>query len=266
VASGAVFSHAAAAVSLPANIPVRWGVAIYSAIERIAPAPYVDAMLAKAAFDRHDLQSALSYAQRLPESPARAELLGQIAQVRGDEAQAYRYFVAANDVFAIRREVNRLAAHDPTGAYTLESRLTNRLERTATHPDALADAYWELGRLATQLGYADAAHRRAWFEEAMRDYTDAVKLAPFAEKYLIAAGSQELNLADATGDRSHFKRAFDYFNRVLDQNPASADAYAGLGVAEFRLGNIAAARQYENSSRAYDPHSHFLHTLEALLK
>jgi len=188
------------------------------------------------------------------------------AQARGDDAQEYRYFVTANDVFAIRGEVNRLAAHDPIGAYQLELRLKDRLARTAMHPDALADAYWELGRLATARGYVDAGNRRAWFEEAMRDYTDAVKLAPFAEKYLIAAGSQELNLADATGDRTHFKRAFDYFKRVLDQNPASADAYAGLGVAEFRLGDIAAARQYENSSRAYDPHSHFLHTLEALLK
>ncbi len=223
-------------------------------------------MLATAALDRNDLQLAQNYARRLPESPARAELLGRIARASGNEAEAYRYFVDANDVFAIRGEVNRLALHDLPGAYELELRLKDRLARTATHPDALADSYWELGRLATQRGYADAGNRRAWFEEGMNDYRQAVKLAPFAEKYLIAAGSQELNLADATADRGHFKRAFDYFKRVLDQNPASADAYAGLGVAEFRLGNIAAARQYERSSRAYDPHSHFLHTLETLLK
>ncbi len=185
--------------------------------------------------------------------------MGQIAQARGNDAEAYRYFVDANDVFAIRREVDRLAVHDLAAAYELELRLKDRLERTSTHPDALADAYWGLGRLATQRGYMDPAHRRAWFEEGMRDYSAAVKLAPLAERYLMAAGSQELNLGEPA-------RAYMYFKRAVDGNPASADAYAGLGVAAFRLGDVAAARQYERSGRAYDPHSHFLHTLQALLK
>jgi len=258
LASDAIFSRAAAAGSLPAHIGLSWGTGIYGAIERVAPAPYVDAMLAKAALDRHDLSGAQSYARVLPDSPARAELLGQIAQARGDEAQAYRYFVAANDVFAIRREVDHLAKRDPAGAYALEMRLKDALSHTATHPDALADSYWELGRLATQRGYADPVARHAWFEEG-RDYSEAVNLAPLTEKYLIAAGSQELNLEQPARARAYFKRA-------LDQNPASADAYAGLGVSAFRLGDVAAARQYERSGRAYDPHSHFLHTLQALLK
>jgi hypothetical protein len=254
-----VFSHAAAPVSLPARIPAAWGASAYAAIERVSPAPYVAAMLAAAALDRHDLPLAQSYAQKLPESPARAELLGQIAQARGDEAQASLYFVAANDVFAIRREVNRLASHDLTGAYELELTLKNRLEQTAMHPDALADAYWGLGRLATQRGYMDPPHRRIWFEEGMRDYVAAVKLAPLAERYLIAAGSQELNLNEPA-------RAQAFFKRAVDGNPASADAYAGLGVAAFRLGDLASAQQYERLSRSYDPRSHFLHTLQALLK
>jgi tetratricopeptide (TPR) repeat protein len=258
-ASDAIFSRAAAPASVPAHLSADWGASAYAAIEKIAPAPYVAAMLATAALDRNDLPLAQSYAQRLPESPARAELLGRVAQARGDRVQAYLYFVAANDVFAIRREVNRLAARDPMGAYALESRLTNRLERTATHPDALADAYWGLGRLATQLGYLEPAHRRAWFEEGMRDYDAAVKLAPLAGRYLIAAGSQELNLDQPA-------RAHVFFKRAIDGNPASADAYAGLGVAAFRLGDLASARQYERLSRSYDPHSHFLHTLQALLR
>jgi tetratricopeptide (TPR) repeat protein len=162
-------------------------------------------------------------------------------------------------VFAIRREVDRLASHDLTGAYELELTLKNRLEQTAMHPDALADAYWGLGRLATQRGYMDPPHRRIWFEEGMRDYVAAVKLAPLAERYLIAAGSQELNLNEPA-------RAQAFFKRAVDGNPASADAYAGLGVAAFRLGDLASAQQYERLSRSYDPRSHFLHTLQALLK
>jgi Tfp pilus assembly protein PilF len=259
LASGAIFSRAAAPASLPANLPRDLGIRTYSGIERVAPAPYVEAMLAQASLERGDLQRAQSYAERLPQSPARADLLGRIAQAGGDQAAAQRYFLAANDVFAIRGEVNRLAKRDPVSAYNLELRLTRRLQSAATHPDALADAYWELGRLATQRGYLDAGQRRAWFKTGMHDYVEAVALAPFSERYLIYAGSQALNLDDPRQARVYFKRA-------ADQNPASADAYAGLGVAAFRTGDAAKARTYALLSRSYDPHSHFLHTLEALLK
>lgn len=246
-------------MSLPANLPANLGMRTYSAIERVAPAPYVEAMLAQASLDRGDLQRAQSHAERLPPSPARDDLLGRIAQASGDQPAAQRYFLAANDVFAIRSEVRRLAKHDTVSAYNLELRLTRRLQGAATHPDALADAYWELGRLATQRGYADAGHRRDWFKAGMHDYVEAVALAPFSERYLIYAGSQALNLDDPAQARVYFKRA-------ADQNPASADAYAGLGVSAFRSGDAAKARAYAQLSRSYDPHSHFLHTLEALLK
>jgi tetratricopeptide (TPR) repeat protein len=259
LASAAIFSRAAAPASLPANIPAELGIASYAAIERAAPAPYVEAMLAQGSLARGELARAQSYAKRLPESPARADLLGRIAQAGGDQPAAQRYFLLANDVFAIRSEVGRLAKRDPVSAYNLELRLTRRLQAAATHPDALADAYWELGRLATQRGYADAAKRRAWFKSGMHDYVEAVALAPLAERYLIYAGSQALNLDDPA-------RAKMYFKRAADQNPASADAYAGLGVAAFRTGDFVKARTYAQLSRSYDPHSHFLHTLEALLK
>jgi tetratricopeptide (TPR) repeat protein len=259
LASGVIFSRAAASASLPAKLPADLGIRSYAAIERVAPAPYVEAMLAQASLERGELQGAQSYAERLPESPARADLLGRIAHAAGDQAAAQRYFLAANDVFAIRSEVNRLAKRDQVSAYNLELRLTQRLQSAATHPDALADAYWELGRLATQRGYADAGQRREWFKTGMHDYVEAVALAPFSERYLIYAGSQALNLDDPRQARAYFKRA-------ADQNPASADAYAGLGVAAFRTGDATKARTYAQLSRSYDPHSHFLHTLEALLK
>jgi len=216
-------------------------------------------MLASAAFERGDLTGAQSYAHRLPASPARAELLGRIALARGDRIAAANYFIEANDVFGLHDEVARLRSRDLPAAYDLAMRLKERLALNATHPDALADADWQLGRLATQRGYADPASRQAWFAEGLHDYQDAVRLAPTAERYLMAAGSQELNLNDP-------KNAIQYFQRVVNQNPASADAYAGLGVSQFRLGNVAEARRYERLSRSYDPRSHFLHTLETLLQ
>jgi tetratricopeptide (TPR) repeat protein len=257
--SDGIFSRAAAPNSFPATISARTGAAVYRAIARVAPAPYVYAMLAEASFDDRDLRSARSYAARLPASPARAELLGRIALADNDRAAASRYFIDANDAFALRAEVTRLARHNLPAGYDLQSRLKDKLARSAIHPDALADAYWELGRLATQRGYAQPARRIEWFEEGIRDYEHAVALAPTAERYLMAAGSQELNLGDP-------KNASQYFQRVVNQNPASADAYAGLGVSAFRLGDIAEARRYERLSRSYEPHSHFLHTLESLLK
>jgi tetratricopeptide (TPR) repeat protein len=232
---------------------------VYGAIDRVAPAPYVSKMLASAAFERGDLTRARAYAQRLPGSPARAELLGRIALARGDRVSAANYFIEANDVFGLRDEVKRLASRDVPAAYNLEMRVKERLALSATHPDALADADWQLGRLATRRGYADRAARQAWFAEGLRDYEAAVQLAPTAERYLMAAGSQELNLNDPTS-------AMQYFQRVVNQNPASADAYAGLGVSQYRLGNVAEARRYERLSRSYDPRSHFLHTLETLLQ
>ena len=257
--SDGIFSRAAAPRSVPAAISLSTGSAIYRAIARVAPAPYVYKMLADAAFDQGDLSGARAYAQRLPDSPARAELLGRVALARGDQSAASRYFIDANDVFALRTAVAQLAKRDLPAAYALQSRLKDRLASTATHPDALADAYWELGRLATQRGYANPSARDMWFEAALRDYEHAVALAPTAERYLMAAGSQELNLGDPAS-------ASRYFTRVVAQNPASADAYAGLGVSAYRLGNLAEARRYEALSRSYDPRSHFLHTLETLLR
>lgn len=257
--SDGIFSRAAAPGSIPSRISPQTGAAIYRAIARVAPASYVYSMLAGAAFEQGDAREAQAYAQHLPDSPARSELLGRIALANGDQTAASRYFIAANDVFSLRTAVTRLASHDLPAAYDLQVRLTQSLAHTATHPDALADAYWELGRLATQRGYAHPPQRHEWFVQGLRDYERAVALAPTAERYLMAAGSQELNLDDP-------KTAVQYFQRVVNQNPASADAYAGLGVSAFRLGNLDEARHYEQLSRSYDPHSHFLHTLETLLR
>jgi len=248
--SDAIFSSAGTRHSLPAQIPAAAGLRVYRQIDRIAPAPYVHMMIARAEFDRGDVAAAQNEAFRLPPSSARADLLGRIARARGDHALAQRYFIAADDVFAIGDEVDDLAKRDPARAYRVQDLFVQRLQRTATHPDALAEAYWRLGVLASKTARPALA---------MQHYLQAVSLSPLSAKYLIAAGFQSYDLHEYAPART-------YFVRAVAVDPASADAYAGAGMAEFKLGNRAAAQRYAERSRSYDPHSHPLATLDNLLK
>lgn len=259
--SDAVFSAAGSSHSLPAHLPPSLGVAVYRAVEPVAPAPYVEAMLARAAFDRGNLDGARLYALRLPPSPRRDDLLAHIAQARGDDASAQRYFIAAADVFGVAKLVDALAQHDAAAAYRLELQMKDRLAELRTHPDAVAESYWRLGQLATLRGYRGpgGAPRMQWFLRGMSDYRRAVALSPLTEKYLLAAGSQALNIADMASARRFFRRA-------ADVDPASADAYAGMGIAALKSGDRAAAIAYAARARAYDPNAGILHTLESQLK
>ncbi len=259
IGSDAIFSSAAAPGSLPARLPHALGVTIYTAIERIAPAPYVESMLARAAYDRGDLQAAQAHARRLPPSGQRDELLAQIAQARGDETLAERYFIGAADVFSIATLVDRLASNDPAKAYALELRMKQRLEQTATHPDALAEVDWRLGQLATLRAGRAPAQRNVWLRQGMRDYERALALAPLSGKYLMAAGVQSLELRDDAA-------AQRYFRRAIDVNPANGDAYAGLGLAALAQGRRDEARADAEKSRIYDPHSGLLEDLDAALR
>jgi tetratricopeptide (TPR) repeat protein len=250
IASDAVYSQAGTRASLPSLVSPALGERMYRAIAAVAPAPYVNDMLAQAALERNDLHAAQLYAQALPPSVRRDDLLGRIARARGDHAAAQRYFIAADDVFAIGEEVDELAKRDPLAAYRVEQLFINRLEVNATHPDALAEAYWRLGVLASETG------RPA---PAMTHYKRAVELSPLSSKYLIAAGFQSYDLHDNA-------TAQQYFQRALEVDPGSADAYAGAGMTALRLGDRASAQRYAARSRRYDPHSHALHTLEKLLR
>ena len=78
--------------------------------------------------------------------------------------------------------------------------------------------------------------RRPWAVRAMAAYVQAVALAPLSEKYLIAAGSQEINLDDA-------RAAQRYFERARDADPTSAQAWAGLAALALRAGDRATARR-----------------------
>lgn len=248
--SDAIFSRAGTVRSLPAHLQPALGVRIYSGIERVAPAPYVHAMLARAALDNGDLALAEQHARALPGSSRRSDLLGRIAQARGDHERAEQYFIAADDVFAIGDEVESLAQRDPHRAYRVQELFVHRLQRTATHPDALAEAYWRLGVLASKLGRPALA---------MTHYGRAVALSPLSAKYLIAAGFQAYDLRDLAAAQRDFAQA-------ISVDPSSADAYAGAGMAALRLGNRAAAERFAARSRAIDPGSHPLHTLESQLQ
>jgi tetratricopeptide (TPR) repeat protein len=248
--SDAVFARAGERVSLPAHLHPHLGVSIYRAVARIAQAPYVDGMLARAALDRGDLVQAQRYAQQLPSSGNRDDLLGFVAQARGDDRAALQYFVRAGDIEAIDSAVDRLQYRDPAYAYRLESGLKQRLQQSGTHPDAVAEAYWQLGRLAWMQSQRNLA---------MQNYEQAIALSPLSEKFLLSGGFSAYEMHE-------YPLAQRYFQRVLGVNPASPDAYAGAGMVAFRMGDRARAQYYAQRARAIDPHSHPLLSLESMLR
>ncbi len=165
LASDALASRAAAAGTLPRRIPVRFGLAVYRTLDRIAPAPYVETTLSEEALTQSDPRAAERYAVRLPASPIRDELLARVALMRGNFALAQEYFLAAPDPEAVGESVKALAARDPAAAYALARLLEVRLSRNATHPDAVAEAYWQMGRLANREAWREvpgSALQRTW--------------------------------------------------------------------------------------------------------
>lgn len=258
--SDAIFREAAAPGSLPSHLSQSEGVHVYDAIERVAPAPYVEAMLTRAALDRGDLALAEKHIERLPISVTRSEYTGRLALARGQHSAALREFLKADDVGALQADINRLRSSERSaGAYALELRIRDRLKQTTTHPDALAESYWTLGQLATTLGYQQPANRPGWWAAGVRYYRQALSLAPLSEKYLLAAASQEVLTADLPSAKSYFRRA-------IDVDPASADAYAGLGLVAVRAHDLTKARAYAARSRAIDPQAAYLKRLDAELR
>ncbi len=262
LASDALDSRAAAAGTLPRRIPVRFGIAVYRMLDRIAPAPYVETSLSEEALALGDADGAERYALRLPASPIRDELLARVALKLGSVALAREYFLAAPDPDAVDRSVNALAVRDPAAAYALERLLQVRLARDATHPDAVAEAYWQMGRLANRQAWREvsgSALQRAWLRRGLGDFEAAVSLAPLSERYVVEAANQ----ADLLGDR---RRAAELFAHAVDIDPASADAIAGLGVVAWENGDRNAAGRYLARARALDPRALMVRALERDLR
>ncbi len=250
-ASAAVFSSSASRFSLPARLPPGLGASIYGRIEHVLPVPFVESMLVDADIEQHHWTAAQQHVLRLPPSTARSEFLAQIALQRGDRAAATQDFLDAVDVDALRAEVERLAAAgNVRAAYALENATRARLASTPTHPDLVAESYWRSGELAARLLLSEAA---------LTDYRRALTLAPFSEKYLLAAGTQAIAL-------QRYRVARSYFERCLSVDPASADALAGLGLVALRSGDRATAQLFAQRSRAIDPNAEMLASLERAMR
>jgi hypothetical protein len=262
LASDSLDARAAAGGTLPPRISPRIGDAIYGVLDRFAPASYVESSLAERALERGDAKSAQRYAVRLPESPNRDELLARVASARGQAQLALEYSLAAFDSDAVQAAAQRLAVTDPQAAYALERLLELRLSRRATHPDAVAEAQWQMGLFANQVAWRKvpgSETQRAWLRVALSAFESAAALAPLSERYAIAAANQ----ADLLAERS---RAEALFARAAEIDPGSADAIAGLGVVALQKGDRTAAITYLTRARALDPRALMVSALERDLR
>lgn len=209
-------------------------------------------MLATNALRENRMDDAQRFASRMPASAARSEIEARLAMARGDRGTAIQKFVEADDVDALTSESARLAAlREFQAAFDLEKRIGARLSASGTHPDAVAESYWRSGTLAERLAAVQKPSADRWMHTALRYYNDAHSLAPFSEKYLLAAGTQALRLHDA-------RLAKTYFQNTLTIDPESADAFAGLGIVAFDRGDRAAAAAYLARARAINPKSEML--------
>ncbi|MBC5829168.1 MAG: hypothetical protein GIW98_03120 [Candidatus Eremiobacteraeota bacterium] len=256
--SMALFSDAASAGSFPARIKRSTGERIYQTLERFAPSDTVEAMLARDDLANNRLEDARRRIVRMSSGAQRSELQGQLASAQGKMDEALRAYLAADDVEALQFEVDRLARMGRAAdAYAFERRIVKHLATQTTHPDALAEAWWRLGQLASAL--ATQSSGEAWLRNGQKDYERALGLAPFSEKYLLAAGFQALALHNANA-------ALMYFTRAIDVNPASAEAYAGLGKLALLAGDLARSRLYAERSRNLNPDTAVLRDLERRLR
>jgi tetratricopeptide (TPR) repeat protein len=262
LASDALHRNAAAPGTLPHVLSQQAALAVYRALDRVAPAPYVEETLARRALDGGDAAAAEQYAVRLPPSPVRDELLARVALARGQKRLALEYFLAAPDADAITAAAEALAQRDPEAAYELVRLLQIRLAMLGTHPDAVAEARWQMGGLANRQAWRQvpgSAVQRAWLKRGLRDYEAAVTLAPLSERYVIA----DANQADLLGER---ERARALFAQAVAIDPGSAEAIAGLGVVAFESGDRNAAIIYLDRARAIDPTALMVRALERDLK
>lgn len=262
IASDAFAAPVAARGSLPSYAPPGFAVAVYRALDRVAPADYVESTLAAYALDRGRTGDARSYALRLPPSPERDELLARAAKQAGDDRLALEYDLAAPDVDAVQSVVRALVTRSPAAAYELEKILNARLSTMTTHPDAVAETAWRMGDLANRQAWREISGspaQIAWLRRAMRSMQTAADLAPLSEKYAIVAANQAVLLGDLDD-------AAALFSRAAAVDPASADAIAGLGVVARRRGDSGAARRYLERARRIDPHSLMVRALERELR
>ena len=259
-ASGAIFSHAASPVSLPAHLSARFGVGIYRALERVWGPPFVEAMLANAALEQGDIAAAQAHVLKMPPSQTRSALEGRVALASGRHAAAVADFMAALDIDQLQREVDRLEQRgELMHAYELENETRTRLMQAGTHPDAVAESYYRSGVLARALANREQPPNKRWLRVALDQYIHAYSLAPWSGKYWLEAGTGALVIG-------HYDDARRYYQRAVEVDPQMADAYAGLGVIALHQGNRQNALWYAARSRSLNPASTMLRRLNKSLQ
>lgn len=248
--SDALYGAAAAPGAFPTRIPESFGLAVYRVLDRIAPAPYVEASLARTLLAQGRIDEAERAAIRLPASPVRNELLARCAQARGNHLLALEYYFAAPDVAAMQAEIAHLALTDPKAAYAVETHFRERLIALTTHPDAVADSYWISGEIASRAGMGN---------RALADYRAATVRAPLDPKYALATANQALTM-------QRYDDAFAEYARALNVDPQNPDAIAGLGIVALRRGDRASAERAVKRARAIDAHAALVAELERELR
>ena len=245
IGSDALLARAAVPASLPRMLPPRLGRAIYRAIDRVAPAPFVARELGRDALRHGDLASAERYAVTLPAGGARDALFASIERTRGDEALAIEYELAGIDLPRLLARIDTLEAKHPRTAYTLAARVRARLATTTTHPDALANILWRCGSIATSAVYH--GHRpELWNPRARRAFLAAARMAPYDNNYALGVAAYYYRMHENA-------RAQHWYRRVISINPSSANGWSGLGSIALRAGDLAAARRFLATARRYDP-------------
>lgn len=247
LASDSLYARGASPGAFPTWVSQRFGLAVYGALDRVAPAAYVESTLAREALANGDLDSAQRHALKLPPDSVRNGLLAQIAAARGEDVLAYEYAFAAPDTQSVQTAIERVRAKDPVAAYGLEERFRDRLTALETHPDAVARAWWMLGEIA-------ASMPGEWQARAYADYTMAARLAPLDVQNVLSAANEAVTL-------SRWNDAEHWYARALDVNPASADAVAGLGIVAIAHHDRVEAQARLRAALAIDPSSKVAATL-----
>ena len=236
--------------SLSALVPRAFGLRVYRALDRVAPAAYVEETLANEMLARGDLAAAQRYAIRIPPGGRRDDLLGRIAEARNEPLLAREYYFAAPDIERMQTAIVAMGARDPFGALDWDLRFADRLVALRTHPDAVAETYFQAGLIAQRV------QRPA---VAMQQFQRAVALAPLDMRYVLNAANE------AYFELHDYARAKTLDARGGAINPASANCLAGLGLVAMREGDRAAAHTYAQRARAVGP-SPLLGQLEAQLR
>ena len=216
-------------------------------------------VLARNALARGDLAYAREATAALGGSRDRSALEAEIDERRGDTAGAVRAYLAAGDLVGIEASVTRLEAAGRTGdALALQTEMVHRLEGDRTQIDALAQAYYGLGRVTETSAYAispRSPERRPAELRALDAYERALRLAPLSLRYLIAVANQAINVDDLALAQSTFERA-------RDRDPTSAEPLTGLGDVALRRGDRVTAQVMLDRARAIDPNSAAVHRLD----